>query len=203
MQVPLDGGTPITLASNLAAPTGIAIDNTRVYWTNQGAVLSVPINGGAVEAIAPSEPGAFGIAVDSTHVYWVDSESLMVRRAAKDIGNSTETLTDARWPYGIAVDAKHAYWTNHNDANDGGTVMAVAVDGGPPTTIASGTENAWYISVDADAVYWATRTEIMKATLDGSKVDTLAELANPNGIALSATDVYWAAQSVGDAPPAI
>jgi hypothetical protein len=202
-KVPILGGTPTTLASGLATPTGLAIDDARVYWTNDGSVLAVPISGGQVESIALSEPGALGVAVDATHVYWANSDARVVRRISKTNGARPETIANARWPYGVTADATSVYWTNYNDSSDGGSVMKVALDGGIPITIATGTENAWSIRVDPDAVYWATRREIMKADLDGGHVETLASFADPLWIALTDNDVYWASLQLGTSAPAI
>ncbi len=37
MKVPLDGGTPVTIASGLVAPLALAIDAAHVYWVDPGA----------------------------------------------------------------------------------------------------------------------------------------------------------------------
>jgi hypothetical protein len=36
MAVPIEGGTPVTLASNQPDPLGIALDATAIYWVNNG-----------------------------------------------------------------------------------------------------------------------------------------------------------------------
>jgi hypothetical protein len=45
MKIPLDGGTPTTLASGLSGPNRIAVDATSVYWTSQ----NLPTNGSVMK----------------------------------------------------------------------------------------------------------------------------------------------------------
>src|SRR5262249_7315755 len=65
------GGTcqPVMLASDpnvTSSPWGIAVDETTVYWTKAGAVISVPVGGGKPTTLAPGLNTPFGIAVHGT-----------------------------------------------------------------------------------------------------------------------------------------
>jgi len=79
MKVPIGGGDPITIASGQAAPTGIVVDGTSVYWANNGGTITKCAIGGCGEnATTLASPSAAGpalssaIAVDATSVYWTE-----------------------------------------------------------------------------------------------------------------------------------
>ena len=57
-KAPLVGGSPITLASGQAGPSGSPIDAKNVYWTNfndPGTVLAMPLSGGSVTTLATGQ----------------------------------------------------------------------------------------------------------------------------------------------------
>jgi sugar lactone lactonase YvrE len=67
MQVPIGGGTPITLASGQAIPDGITVDATHVYWTNNA------VEGSVMKAIR----------FDATSLYWTADGAGKVMTMAK------------------------------------------------------------------------------------------------------------------------
>jgi hypothetical protein len=81
MKVAKSGGSPVVLASGQTYPSYLALDATRVYWTNQDSVAAAPIGGGVVTELAPSTIKANGIAVDATSVYWTAAEYVNVAGA--------------------------------------------------------------------------------------------------------------------------
>ncbi len=72
MIVPIDGGSPLTLATHQEVLTGIAIDDTNVYWTDPGhdAVMEIARGGGTPVTLASGQTLAYEVAVSGGHVYW-------------------------------------------------------------------------------------------------------------------------------------
>ncbi len=130
IQIPLDGGTPTTLASTPRQQGDgpyeiydIAVGATNVYWLDPGVVRSVPIGGGAVTAVATGLAGPMRLAVDDQAVYWTDAADGTVNKAPLDGGPRTVLARCQQWPTSIAVDGTSVYWTNETTA--AGTVMKV------------------------------------------------------------------------------
>jgi hypothetical protein len=105
-------------------------------------------------------------------------------------------------PQYIAIDSTNVYWTD----DWAGTLMAVPLGGGAPTTLAEG-DDFGGIAVDETSVYWTNEVglipelypnggTVMKVPLNGGAATTLASgQPYPSGIAVDATSVYWTNQS--------
>jgi uncharacterized protein (AIM24 family) len=115
MQLPVSGGSPITLASG-GEPTGIAVDGTNVYWTDptRNTVFSCAIGGcaGAPTTIASGQGEPTGIAVDSTNIYWVNNTDGRVMKCAVGGCGGTPTVIASGQGglWGIAIDDSCVYW---------------------------------------------------------------------------------------------
>jgi hypothetical protein len=119
MSVPLDGGTPRSIATSAAGSVDsgggrnktIALTTTRVYWsTNDGGeILSVPLAGGSVSTFAAGETFPGSLAADDAHVYWATTSA--IRKAAVSGGPAVDLVTGQQ-AASIAIDATHVYWTD-------------------------------------------------------------------------------------------
>jgi hypothetical protein len=154
MYAPVGGGPPFPLTSALE-PWGIAVDGTGAYWTEPsgGTVMKFSSNDGTT-LIASGQASPKAIAVDGSNVYWGTFGGVFKAPVA---GGTPSPLASGA-PVSIAVDGTHVYWT---DAS-AGTVMKVAVDGGPPVLLASDQPTPTGIAVDGTSVYWAGGAYVRK-----------------------------------------
>ncbi len=82
MQVPIGGGTVVTLASAQPIPLGIAVTGGMVYWTQYalsapGLIMSVPAGGGTVVPLVAGLPDPFSMTVAGDTLYWSNSPSAL------------------------------------------------------------------------------------------------------------------------------
>jgi hypothetical protein len=166
LSVAKSGGAVTTLAANQTRPTGIAVDDTNVYWANQGApppqgdsdlgsptptIMSIPKTGGTATVLfgAPDTPDA--LTLDDTGVIW--HEARAIRRIPKTGGDPT-TLAAAAIPWGC-TNLVVSEGTLFFGANQGGwSLDSVAVTGTSPTTLAPLPTPPGSIFVVGSSLFW-------------------------------------------------
>lgn len=103
--------------------------------------------------------------------------------------------------WAIALDGTNVYWTIN--MSTGGSVKKCAIAGcnNNPTILASGQSGPNAIAVNGDDVFWTNSTglqAIMKCSISGCNDNPTPLAVNQvaSGIAVDATNVYWAAGDV-------
>jgi hypothetical protein len=128
MQVSIDGGPPVTLASAQSAGP-IAVDDTSAYWGNQasaGAVMKLALAGGEpVELFGGVTARTLRIA--GPDLVWSTHDGVMRGATA---GGDRFTLAETS-SVGIAVSATDVYWGVPGGSRQGPCIPAGAIESVP------------------------------------------------------------------------
>jgi hypothetical protein len=207
------GYTMYALACGQDTPSGLALSNGNIYWTQYDAaqnIMSVPVTGGTPTVVVSNQDYPWAIAADATNIYWTnydndgavsggDTTAGQVLQAPLGGGTVTTLATGLEDPYGIAVDADNVYFTTYG----GGKVKKVPIGGGAVTILAQGLNAPCYIAVSGGNVYWANYGDgtvqmiSTSGTAPGTPTTLATDLAgdNANGIAVSGGTVFYAASN--------
>jgi hypothetical protein len=119
------------------------------------------------------------IAVDATNIYWVDARGARCRRCPRAGGPTTtlatyppRSIAASENPTQLAVDVANVYWVEPGDAAAGcgnGSIMKVSLDGGVPTTVASGQGYPQGLALGVTDLCWANYAASTIVTLTSSQ----------------------------------
>jgi hypothetical protein len=179
-------GVVVELASTPARVRAITVDAANVYWSDvEGGVHSVPIGGtDAVTIAAGAYPNpALGVGPDS--IYWGTDEGLM----AAPLGGGVPVLLASGSVWDLEVVGEDVVYVDQTAA----ALMNLPKSGRAPVVLATffGGEMPFWLDVDADNAYLATRAAIVKVPLDGGDPVPLAGASVPCSLAVDATSVYF------------
>src|SRR4029077_3910405 len=139
--------------------------------------------------------------MDSNHhatarVFVLDASAGRILSMKTDGSDGRVIGTGCRMPDGIVVDAEagHIYWTNMGipTANDG-SIERADIDGSNRRTIvhegSTFTPKQLQLDKKGGKLYWSDREgmRVMRANLDGSKVETLVETGRTDSDRMDAT----------------
>jgi hypothetical protein len=196
------------LADHQGGPVVLALHGTRLYWGNDAAmnVSTIPVDASTAAAVLfPGRTAVRGFAFDDTRIYFTRTNFNIVEAARLDgTGGGNYTNAQERGAAGIATDATNTYWA------DGGFNTIRRAPLGLPvqaaTTIASNQPTPDGLALDADHIYWTTRTTtgqilaLAKTAAPGTAPTVLAaDQLNPHAIAVVDGFVYWTNQGDGTA----
>ncbi len=216
MEVPLDGGTAIPLASNQEDPNGIAVDRQHIFWTDttgnkvmrlqKTAAPNTPVviaDLGALDGgMRPFGGGPYGIAIDSNYVYWTNNSGGQVMMVSIDGGTPTVIADGQEAPLGIAVDATNVYWTNQYGGEVYQQLLAGPFDGGTLTLLASNQAGPTGIAVDSNFVYWTNKfgESVNFVPINGGQVAPVSPVPTNASyeIAVDSKNIYWTTSSNTD-----
>lgn len=112
--MPVTGGPPSTIASNIQGLTGLEVDSNSAYFAEYetGDIRKVSVNGGTVTTLFDGNPRLHSpsrITQDQTHIYWTNQTQ--VARVSKNGGGFTfyEEFV-VKSGLGIAVDDSSVYF---------------------------------------------------------------------------------------------
>ncbi|MCE2447716.1 MAG: leucine-rich repeat domain-containing protein [Candidatus Latescibacteria bacterium] len=178
----LDGST---ISPGIEGPQDIAIDvaQNKMYWTDKwtSTIRRANLDGTQVEDMLTGveEPEDIALDLDAGRMYWTEWGANAIRRADLD-GENAETLVEVEGPQSIALDVtgNKMYWTAQEASffSDGGVIQRANLNGENAETLLTGLNASEGIALDLveGKMYWVhRRTEILRANLDGSSLESL------------------------------
>lgn len=165
------------LVSARPDPTSVAVDETRLFWTENGlpdaggAVYSALRDGGQPLALAEGEAVPLGAAELGPHLYWASYREGTIRRAPKSGLAAAETLVaDQRGPFALVVDSTGLYWLNLGTGPNylDGQLVRADLDGGRVRVMVDRVPAASALAQDGEYVYFCAQGTYAANYLDGA-----------------------------------
>jgi hypothetical protein len=200
MSTPKIGGASVRVAAAVAdAPSSLATDGTRVYWSEvpaggSGVLWSSPVGGGSPKIVTqgPTVMDVGGLAVDATDLYWTLGiiNDGAVYGVPTGGGTMTTLATGQQQPGPIVVDSANVYWANVY------SIMKYPKPAGPAVALATAlSARVMGIAVDATYVYWTQDNGlVLRTPIAGGTPQTLASgESGPAELAVDGVNLYWSA----------
>jgi len=193
----LDGtGVTQTFTSVPNSPTGVAVDDQHVYWTNPavGTIGRANLDGtGADQFFVTTATNPIGVAADARHIYWTDGGS--IGRANLDGSSVDDSFITGSGAYSVAVDGTHIYWSDMG----GHAIGRANLDGSSPDhsfiDLSGAASGPTGVAVDGQHIYWTTAGAVGRSDLSGKNVDlhfVATGDSNVYGVAVDSQHLYWA-----------
>lgn len=222
------GSPAVTLlVPNLGRPEGIALDGTKLVWTdltsNQVSATTLAVGKNGLNYSGPSmvvpAPMPMGsaprrVAASNGLVCWTYEDKLdstMGVVACNDGNSATAVVPAAATPRSIALvtsggGAGTVYFASFADRGHGGGVYSVSSTGGPvtllskdPAGVADGEDYPNGVAVDKGVVYWTSRTRGAVMRLEkGTLTEIASHQNNPGAIVVGKDAVFWVNEGTFD-----
>jgi hypothetical protein len=190
MKAPIAGGASVMIAGGEDDPTGIAVNQTDIYWIDYlgDTIRTAPKAGGTPVTLA-SGGVATSILVDASSAYFWLSGGIMKLPLA---GGTPVQLADSIYAFGCAVDATNVYWTEV----DAAVVRKVPIAGGPAVTLANVKPSivSKIVAGASDVFFTLQSGKLYSLPIGGGNptlIDDGDELSHGE-LAVDAERVYWA-----------
>lgn len=201
MAMPLAGGNPTTVVSGESNIEAIAVDATRVFYSDLTGVASVLKAGGGAVAYTQDAHLSFTIASDGTTVFWADATASAILSAPVG-GGAVKQLASIGMAPVITLGATSVY------AMDESGLQKIPKAGGAAKLLWASSSNCHVLWTDATFAYTAEAGSLVAVPLGGGNPLPLFDLAAHgfscvDGIVGDATNLYVHARtkSVAYPPP--
>lgn len=209
--VPLAGGTPEVLVSNLCAPNRLEYHNGFVYWLSHsgyvapnGEVSGLELATGEVTDLAFGLISPDGLAVDAQYLYVgadVGSELQSPGRLLR-IDRKTNEIVELATSKGrvveIALDDDYVYWVSlvgylNGQPNTDTAIHRISKQGGAIETLLDGLPHVYGLARVGTRLWLAQSDDgkIIQMSADGSDMQVLASIVDsPNDIVTDGENIY-------------
>lgn len=205
-------GSPSSFVAPGGQGTGIAVDDTNVYWTDSqgGRVLYCPKTGCSTALVAAaSQVKPISVAVAGGMLYWTslgnadNTGSVSVCSTSALPSCATKSIGAKNHPIAIAVNAHKVVWADEGSAGDSGAngslndgkIWSAGLDLSGALAFASSEYGPNGIAIDdSDNVYWVNSNDgdIVKYALSTSVRKKLTNTNEfPINITTDGTKIYW------------
>jgi hypothetical protein len=187
---------PDFLWYTVASPTDLAVDSTKIFWTNNAdlSVKQANIDGSGEATLIPGGvTSAWGVGLDSNYVYYTNIAGTSIGRKNRSTGALDQVLVSGTGlqPAAVAANANYIYWAASGD----GKIGRANLDGsGVNADFITGINDPRAIALDGSHIYWTSNgsNKIGRANLDGTGPNGSFIAANsPSGVAVDGSYIYW------------
>jgi hypothetical protein len=198
--------TPEVLASNQSVPQYLKLSGGTLYWTTdddgaKAGVWHVPAGGGTASTVT-LDSWLYDLAVAGQDVYWAATDGVAT------YGDAGRTLfVGNTHPQAMTTDGTNLYWS---DWGTGKPIYAQPLGvsaASPGTALYTNTGTVFSIAVFQGNLYWTVNDTsvtdglVQFGAIGGGQPTTAAQnQANPVGVSVDSSGVYWANEGTIGAP---